>query len=218
MRRYCFLLHRYLGIGCGLIMLLWTSSGIVMMYQSYPRLDYWKALTIQEPLNFKLCCKLPKVDPTNGQALHKLRIDMQAGQPTLRFHTADNHRYSVNLVESHWLTHYSPEQAHQIAKHFKKHYLDLESDKTNTITSDIIERDQWTVYSSYNRHRPLYRLQLNDHAATDVYISSRSGEVVQLTNGKQRFWGSLGGVVHWIYPTILRQHGKTWNYLIIILS
>lgn len=218
MRRYWFLLHRYLGIGCGLIMLLWTLSGIVMMYQSYPRLDYWKTLTLQQPLNLSLCCKLPAADPTNGQVLHQLRVDMQAGQPTLRFHTADKRWHSVNLVEGKWLGHYSAEQAHHIAQHFKQHALDIGAVNGNAITHDVIERDQWTVYSSYNPHRPLHRLQLNDQAATDVYISSYTGEIVQLTNAKQRFWGYLGAVVHWIYPTALRQHGKTWYYLIIALS
>ena len=34
--KYLFILHRYLGVVVGLIMLMWCLSGFVMMYQSFP--------------------------------------------------------------------------------------------------------------------------------------------------------------------------------------
>jgi len=37
--RFLFVSHRYLGIGVGLLMVMWCLSGIVMMYVSFPELD-----------------------------------------------------------------------------------------------------------------------------------------------------------------------------------
>ncbi len=37
--RLLIILHRYVGVAVGLLMVLWCLSGFVMMYQSYPRLD-----------------------------------------------------------------------------------------------------------------------------------------------------------------------------------
>ena len=38
MARLILLLHRYLGIAVGALMVMWCLSGIVMMYVSYPAL------------------------------------------------------------------------------------------------------------------------------------------------------------------------------------
>lgn len=38
MKRYLYLWHRWLGIGCCLLMVLWFVSGMVMLYVGYPKL------------------------------------------------------------------------------------------------------------------------------------------------------------------------------------
>ena len=38
MARLILLLHRYLGIAVGALMVMWCLSGVVMMYVSYPAL------------------------------------------------------------------------------------------------------------------------------------------------------------------------------------
>ena len=42
--------------------------------------------------------------------------------------------------------------------------------------------------------------------------------MVQLTTRFQRFWGWLGAVPHWLYPTILRQDGALWSQVVICTS
>ncbi|MFL2553817.1 MAG: hypothetical protein ACJ0S4_03870 [Candidatus Rariloculaceae bacterium] len=39
-----------------------------------------------------------------------------------------------------------------------------------------------------------------------------------MTTARERFWNWAGSVVHWIYPTILRQHTGAWTQVIIGLS
>ncbi|MFA6314599.1 MAG: hypothetical protein WC681_24225, partial [Sterolibacterium sp.] len=78
--------------------------------------------------------------------------------------------------------------------------------------------DQWTVHNGYDPDRPLYRLTMQDEFGTELYVSSRSGEVVQRTRRWQRGWNRVGAVVHWINPTFLRKNEAVWHALVWSLA
>jgi hypothetical protein len=78
--------------------------------------------------------------------------------------------------------------------------------------------DQWTVAGEFDSDRPLYRVAVNDDAGTEIYVSSASGDVVLLTTRTMRLANYFGSIAHWIYPTVLRHHGKAWNTLMWWLS
>ncbi|WP_374246995.1 hypothetical protein, partial [Zoogloea sp.] len=81
-----------------------------------------------------------------------------------------------------------------------------------------VERDQWTVYTSYNAHRPLLRVALDDGDGTALYVSSRSGEVVVDTTRAERLWNWIGTVPHWLYFTPLRGDDTgLWRQLVLWL-
>ena len=42
-----------------------------------------------------------------------------------------------------------------------------------------------------------------------------TGEVVLRTTRRERFWGYLGPVIHWVYFTPLRQNGPLWTEFVI---
>ena len=48
--------------------------------------------------------------------------------------------------------------------------------------------DQWTVPNDFDAHRPLYRIAVNDRLGTELYVSSKTGEVVLDTTRRQRLW------------------------------
>jgi hypothetical protein len=74
--------------------------------------------------------------------------------------------------------------------------------------------DQWTVHEGFDGHRPLQRVRFDDSTATVLYISSRTGEVVQRTTRAERAWNWIGSVPHWIYPTVIRRHWELWDALV----
>ena len=84
--------------------------------------------------------------------------------------------------------------------------------------AELTTYDQWTVSGAFNRHRPLYRVALNDEAGTDLYVSSATGEVVCDTTRRERAWNYVGSVAHWIYPTVLRSRAAVWNTTVWSLS
>ncbi|SFJ49900.1 PepSY-associated TM region [Phyllobacterium sp. CL33Tsu] len=77
--------------------------------------------------------------------------------------------------------------------------------------SNPLNYDQWMVHHQYDRYRPFYKISLADEAGTDLYVSQRSGEVMQRTTTFERSWNYLGSVLHWIYPTVLRQNWVAWD-------
>ncbi len=68
------------------------------------------------------------------------------------------------------------------------------------------------------KHRPLYRIALNDAPGTELYVSSTTGEVVLATTHHERIWNYVGSVAHWIYPTILRSNAAAWSKTVWTLS
>ena len=77
-----------------------------------------------------------------------------------------------------------------------------------------IADDQWTVPETFSGHRPLHRVRVDDRRGTVLYVSSRTGEVVQGTTRAVRGWNWVGSVPHWLYFTSIRRHWGLWDALV----
>jgi hypothetical protein len=78
--------------------------------------------------------------------------------------------------------------------------------------------DQWTVSGEFDPDRPLYRVALNDERGTELYVSSKTADVVLVTTLRVRALNYLGSVVHWLYPTALRRQASAWSAVMWWLS
>jgi hypothetical protein len=92
----------------------------------------------------------------------------------------------------------------------------------NSIVGDIksaqqIKVDQWTV-QQWVRFAPIWKVQFDDPRSSVVYVSGKTAEVIQDTNGRERLLNWLGAIPHWLYPTILRKDGKLWNDVVVWAS
>ncbi|MDP2142232.1 MAG: PepSY domain-containing protein [Gammaproteobacteria bacterium] len=215
MNRLLFVLHRYLGITVGFILLLWCLSGFVMMYVQYPEMSRVDQLRGLAPLNFQECCNMSDASRLTQENLSAVTIEMlDETTPVLRAKVSGMPLVMLDLLRGTELPHITADAAARIAESFAKNSgLVVGSD-----SPEIIEIDQWTVTGAYSPHRPLYRFQSNDHNQTEWYVSSATGEVVLLTTGTERFWNYFGAVVHWIYPAVLRQHPGLWAQTVIWVS
>ena len=214
MIRFLFLLHRYLGIGVGLVMLLWTLSGVVMMYKQYPELSDRQKLQLLQPLQLEGCCVVPLALAQATATFDDASIEMLNSKPVLRLQARRGDSNVFDLTTGMPFGEWNEQQARLLAKDFVERRTHSE---TPTLIGTV-HNDQWTVYGGYNRYRPLYKYALNDAIGTQFYISSQTGEIVQLTTREQRVWGYLGAVVHWLYPTLLRENTALWAQVVIWLS
>jgi hypothetical protein len=205
------IIHRYLGLAVGLLMVLWCLSGFVMMYQSYPELTGEERLAGLAPLQLDGCCDLSGVDLGAIDPVDSFRVEMLAGAPVLRISSAEGPRI-YDLAAGREIEAIGEDDVRAVAEDWGRgHRIDSAPALTR------IERDQWSVQLA-SRHQPIYRAAFGDGARTEIYVSGRTGEVIQDTTGKERVLGWLGAVPHWLYPAILRQNGPLWVQIVIWTS
>jgi hypothetical protein len=211
MIRWILLLHRYLGIAVGALMIMWCLSGIVMMYVSYPALPEDVRLRHLAPIVWDGCCKIPDALNADAQSVAGMEIEMFAGRPML---TLPGRYRRFDLLNGKEIDGISAAQARRTAEDFRGA---AQSGPALQLL-DLIGRDQWTVSGDFNSSRPLYRFAVGDPAGTQLYGSGVTGRAVQITTGRERFWNWLGAVPHWLYFTELRRHAPLWSQFVIYAS
>jgi hypothetical protein len=85
-------------------------------------------------------------------------------------------------------------------------------------SAGTVDRDQWSVTARFDPARQFFLVSLGDADGTELYVSSRSGEIVLDTTRTERIWNWLGSIPHWIYPTLLRQDGPLWRQVVLWIS
>ena len=209
--RWATLVHRYLGIGLGILVLAWCVSGIIMMYVQYPALDRGERLSALQPLDLTDCCDFALNAHDAALAVHSYSVESLLGQPVLRLALTSGEDRMLSLADGAWLTNWDRQDLNAIGHH----YAAARSWQA-PVSGTLMERDQWTVHSRFNRHRPLLKFANDD--GFEWYVSSRSAEIVQVTAASERWWNWLGSVTHWLYPTVLRQHTAIWAQTVIWLT
>ena len=210
-KRWLFILHRWLGIFTCILCAVWFVSGVVMMYVPYPGLSEHDRMVYSEPLDLGRVL----VSPDQAMAAAglsdfvQIKLTMRQGLPVWRIQKGQK-RTAVSAVDGSILKGVSAAEALAIVRRVRP-------DAAGAQVEQIVQ-DQWTVAQSFNPHRPLYKVSLGDRANTVLYVSSRTGEIVNDTGGWERAWNWLGSVPHWIYFTVIRQDGSLWRQVILWTS
>ncbi|MFC4254489.1 peptidase [Altererythrobacter xixiisoli] len=209
-RRTSFLVHRWLGVALALLMALWTLSGIVMMYVSFPETTREERLAGLAPLDLTACCD--KAYLPGGVPITAAQVEMVAGEPMLRWQGPAGP--GIASLANVALPDIGPEQAATVARDHVQRAFGLDAQPV----VEQITRDQWTVYGRFRQYGPLYKASFADDRGTQLYIASGTGEVVQDTSAHERFWNWLGAVPHWLYFTALRENQPLWSNLVTYAS
>lgn len=206
--RVLLVLHRYLGVVIGLMMTLWCLSGFVMMYQGYPELTDAERLRGLPALAGEHWSvdRLPLSPETR---IEDFRVQMAGDRPVLRLKPDDGAPADYDLLTGRLLGVTEP-VALAAADAFAR-----SAGLGAPVAFEKIEADQWSVGAGANRHQPLYRAKFGDPAATWIYVSGRTGEVLQDATRRERVLGWIGAVPHWLYPTLLRQDGALWTQVVV---
>jgi len=199
------LIHRYLGIALGVLMVVWCLSGIVMMYVPYPYLSEADRIAHVPPIDWRSCCTLPETGPWSG-----FEVETIGTRTVLRVRSEHGRSRLFDLTNGTALEAVSESEATAVAGEF--------GDSHRARLLDVIDHDQWTVQGSHGWDRPLFHFSLDDSGGTEVYVSSVSGKALQVTNARQRLWNWLGAVPHWIYFSSLRQYPDAWSQVVVWTS
>lgn len=212
-KRLVYLTHRWLGVGGCLLMLLWTVSGIVMLYVGYPRLLPDERLSRLPPLAAGQCCvpveaalaRTAAADPVLAVTLTSV-----AGRPYYRLTQGAGGLLMVDAVTGRLAAEVDDAVALASARAFLP--------GAGTQVRGRVQDDRWTHSRALDAHRPLFAVQADDAAATLLYVSSVTGEVVLDAPLSQRAWNFMGAWLHWLYMFREGSRDPVWSWAVIVLS
>jgi hypothetical protein len=200
--------HRWLGIAGCVLFVAWFISGMVMMYARMPGLANEERLARAPVLDLSTA----KLSPSEaaeefGIEADRVQVGMIGDRPVYRFGGgrtqtivfADTGAFFEGADKSETVEvarRYAPGHSGPIR------YAEY-----------MTEPDQWTLQAG--ALMPLHRFALDDAQDTHLYVSEVTGDVVLRTTRRERFWGYLGPVFHWVYFTPLRRNGPVWSEFII---
>lgn len=199
-------IHRVLGVGIGLLVMLWFGSGAVLLFVPYPSLTEAERFRWLEPLQLDRCCAplesvWSQVGPIQG--VERVRLLMAAGRPLYVIHFLDGTLKSLWADRGEPLSGITRADAVRIAQQGTQ----PEGERV----AEALEDDQWTVQQRFAPYRPLWKVRLDDVERQEVYVSSKTGEVVMDTTLFERRWNWIGAVIHWLYLPVLRRHWAVWD-------
>ncbi|MCQ4326008.1 sodium:proline symporter [Stutzerimonas stutzeri] len=209
MKRYLYLMHRWLGIALGLFVLAWVVSGVVMLFVGYPKLTPAEHLARLAPLDAG-CCIAPAAalaasgDPRTPLSL---RLTGAGGAPRYLLDYGDGPLRAVDARSGRRIERIGPVEALASARQFAR--------GADVRLLDRVEEDAWTRNHALARERPLYRVQADDAGRHLLYVSSHSGLVVRDASARERAWNRLGAWLHWLYPLREVMPKAAWSPLLV---
>ena len=204
LKRWFYLVHRWLGIALCVVMLAWFISGVVMMYVGYPKLTVAERLEALPALPAEGCCiglevaraAVPAPPPApsarrGAVSTDSWRLTSVAGQPRYIFGEEGRYPAAVDALTGRLIGTVSREAALTSAQHFAGGVVGRWLEQ--------VQEDAWTHSRALDGHRPLHVVEVDDADRRWLYVSSRTGEVVRDATRVERTWGWVGAWLHWLY-------------------
>ena len=199
--------HRWLGIAITVMFLVWTLSGVVLMYYGHPQITTGERLLRLEPIDFSTATMTPaeaaaKTGGTPYRGPYRVRLSMYNGRPVYRMTRVGIGNWSAVYADTgEVLPRMGREQALNWMKQFAPEYA-----STMTYDAYLESPDEFTRIPTLAGYVPLHRIAMNDAAGTEYYVSEKSNEIVQRTDRRSRILAISGYVLHNLF--FFRQ--RTW--------
>lgn len=205
-QRWLYWTHRWAGIVTCLLFAMWFISGLVMIYVGFPALTDAERRALLPVIDGQQV----RLSPSDALAAagqeewpRSLKLEMLREEPVYRITGWNNERLVVSARDGRRIETVDAATAIAIA---------------GGGSASLEDRDQWSVTTRYDPLRPFHLVSRGDAAGTQLYVSSRTGEIALDTTRSERFWNWLGSVPHWIYPTVLRRDAALWTDVVLWIS
>lgn len=206
-KKITFKVHQVTGIALSLMFLIWFISGIVLIFAGFPHASREERFLHLKPFIFSDFANiLPLPDSIKGS----VDLEKQEDLPVYRVSAGRRAQRVFDACTLEPIPAFSEESCRRVAKSF----LACPIGKTKKID----RLDQWMPWSYYQPLLPMYKFYMNDGRHSVLYISSKTGTIVQQTNRKTRWLARVGAIPHWIYFRSLRLKVQLWNQVIIWVS
>ena len=212
-KRLVFLVHRWTGVASCVLMALWLVSGVVMLFVGYPKLLPAERLGALPALTSPSCCvpvQQALRHSRSPQEVEQITLTGIAGRPSYRLKEASGALVVVDATTGALAPRVDDAAALRSARGFLPGIAAALDGRT--------QDDRWTHSGLLDAHRPLIKVQMQDPAATLLYVSSTTGEVVMDVPRHQRYWNYVGAWLHWVYMFRDGSRDAVWSWLVIGLS
>ena len=213
MKRLLISLHRYLGAVLCLPFAVWFASGIVMVFVGFPHLDEDRRLRALSDLVADPSLPTPAEVFARTPVGGRVRLGMLGARAVYRFVDGTG---QAGLVDAKNATAAVVLDPTEIARLATAHVVATDTAALSALLVD--RRDQWTTMVPAASQFPLSLFDAHDAAGSQVYVSLRTAEVVQVTTRRERLLAWVGAIPHWIYPIVLRRHAEVWRFVVIALA
>ena len=210
MKRWLYITHRWIGVGACVLMALWFLSGVVMLYVGYPK------LTPAERLAHLPALALSEGAASPAEALRalglkrapeELRLAMVAGEAAYVVREGRDRWHVVPVAGAR------PAGDADVLRASRSAQAYLPGVPVTFL--DQVREDAWTHSKALDAHRPLYRFAFDDAEGTQVYVSSRTGEVVRDSTRLERNWNWVGAWLHWLYMFRGNWFDPAWHDIVV---
>jgi hypothetical protein len=186
---------------------MWFASGIVLHFVGFPSLSADEQWEHAEQIDAARIQISPRqaLDRAAVEGVDDIRLRSFSAEPTYLV-TSSDRAVAISAV--------SGERVSMRDATFAKAAAERFGNASAVSVQGPFDYDQWVVYQDFDRARPFFKVRLNDSQATDLYVSARTGEVLQRTRFSERAWNWCGAVLHWIYFTPVRKDWSLWNELV----
>lgn len=210
--------HRWAGVVLGLLFAAWFASGAVLHFVGFPSLPVADRFARSEIMDLQRLEVAPSAALARAEVvagawpIDGVRLISVAGTPTYIVTVAGTPAYVMTSGErqiaiagdrGQVIRRFSAATAGIVAARFGHAAV-------SKVTGPL-DYDQWIVHQQFDPYRPFFRVRLDDPQRSDLYVSAVTGEVVQRTTARERFWNWCGAVLHWIYFTPIRKDWSLWN-------
>jgi uncharacterized iron-regulated membrane protein len=202
--------HRWSGVVLCVLFIAWFASGTVLLFVPFPSLAERDRLAHSEPVEGSKVTRDPAAVLAKAPGTDQLLLVSVAGQPIYLAFAGNGKPVAVPGDDGPPPGLFSAEISRIVAERY--------GGATAERIDGPLQYDQWIVHQHFDPFRPFYRVRLSDADRTDLYVSARTGQVLQKTRGPERAWNWCGAVLHWIYFTPLRKSWFAWNEVVWWLS
>ncbi len=205
------ILHRYLGIAVGLLMVMWFASGIVMMYVPYAPGHEAERLHAKPPIPWQSCCNYGAI--SDDVPVIRAQVEDHLGAPAVRLRVPGRPDVLFDLARGAGV----PIDADLARRVALEAIPSVIGHPASIVAYEQVSFDQFTLGQA-PRDRPFHRFLFDDPDKTTVYVSGTTGQVVTWTTAGHRFWNWLGTIPHFLYFQSLRVQQQLWSQTVIWTS
>lgn len=207
--RLVILFHRWVGVVLCLMFAAWFATGAMMVFVAFPALPEAERAAHAEPIAPAQIALRPAEAAARLGAPGDLRLVSRAGQ-TAYVGARHGRAVAVSAADGRALAPLTARDAARTASAFALAPV--------TSVSTPFDYDQWIVHQQFDPLRPFYRVRLAGGEGLELYVSARTGEVVQRTRRLERAANWAGSVVHWVYYVPLRRSFAAWDWTVWIIA